>query len=64
MLLPVRDLAGRARIRRDERGDVPGWVLITVMTVALVGAIWAVADDQLTDDAAQRARLGGQGLRC
>ena len=34
--------------RRDERGDVPGWVMITVMTVAVVGAIWAVADDQLT----------------
>lgn len=37
-----------ARERRDERGDVPGWVMITVMTVAIVGAIWAVADDQLT----------------
>ena len=34
--------------RLDERGDVPGWVMITVMTVAIVGAIWAVADDQLT----------------
>ena len=34
--------------RRDERGDVPGWVMITVMTVAVVGAIWAVADEQLT----------------
>ena len=34
--------------RRDERGDVPGWVMITVMTVAIVGGIWAGADDQLT----------------
>ena len=34
--------------RRDERGDVPGWVMITVMTVAIVGGIWAVADEQLT----------------
>ena len=24
---------------RDERGDVPGWVMITVMTAALVLAI-------------------------
>ena len=24
----------------DERGDVPGWVLITGMTVALVMVIW------------------------
>jgi hypothetical protein len=30
-----------------ERGDVPGWVLITVMTAGLVVAIWAVAADQL-----------------
>lgn len=33
--------------RRDERGDVPGWVLITVMTAGLVGAIWAIAGPQL-----------------
>lgn len=33
--------------RRDERGDVPGWVLITVMTAGLVMAIWGVAKTQL-----------------
>lgn len=27
----------------DERGDVPGWVLITLMTAGLVVAIWAIA---------------------
>ena len=32
----------------DERGDVPGWVLVTVMTAGLVTAIWLIADDQLT----------------
>jgi hypothetical protein len=32
---------------RDERGDVPGWVLITVMTVGLVAIISAVAGDEL-----------------
>ena len=32
---------------RDERGDVPGWVLITVMTAGLVAALWAVAGPQL-----------------
>jgi hypothetical protein len=32
---------------RDERGDVPGWVLITVMTAGLVVAVWSVADGQL-----------------
>ncbi|WP_432477178.1 hypothetical protein [Nocardioides sp. GXQ0305] len=34
--------------RRDDRGDVPGWVLITVMTVGLVAIISAVAGDELT----------------
>jgi hypothetical protein len=34
--------------RRDERGDVPGWVLITVMTAGLVSVLWAVAGDTLS----------------
>ena len=42
LLLLVRPLG-----RRDERGDVPGWVLVTVMTAGLVMAIWCLADDQL-----------------
>jgi hypothetical protein len=35
------------RPARKERGDVPGWVLITVMTAGLVVLIWGVAGDQL-----------------
>ena len=35
------------RRRRDERGDVPGWVLVTVMTAGLVMVIWGVAQTQL-----------------
>ena len=31
----------------DERGDVPGWVLITLMTAGLVVAIWALAGPAL-----------------
>jgi hypothetical protein len=31
----------------NERGDVPGWVLIVLMTSALVIAIWGVARDRL-----------------
>ncbi len=31
----------------DDRGDVPGWVLIVLMTSALVVAIWGVARDRL-----------------
>ena len=33
--------------KRDQRGDVPGWVLITVMTAGLVAALWLVAEPQL-----------------
>jgi len=32
-------LAERVRGKDPERGDVPGWVMITVMTAALVLAI-------------------------
>jgi hypothetical protein len=32
----------------DERGDVPGWVLVVLMTTGLVTAIWAIAKPNLT----------------
>lgn len=32
---------------RDDRGDVPGWVLVTVMTAGLVAALTTVAQDEL-----------------
>jgi hypothetical protein len=32
-----------------ERGDVPGWVLITLMTAGLVTVLWAVAGPKLKD---------------
>jgi hypothetical protein len=35
------------RLSRDERGDVPGWVLITLMTAGLVVVIWALAGPAL-----------------
>lgn len=31
----------------DERGDVPGWVMITVMTAGLVAILTTVAGPQL-----------------
>ena len=37
----------KPRQARRERGDVPGWVLITVMTAGLVVAIWQLAGTQL-----------------
>ncbi len=30
-----------------ERGDVPGWVLITMMTAGIVTALWALAGPML-----------------
>jgi len=48
LMLLLLALTLRVRERtRDERGDVPGWVLITVMTAGLVAALWAVAGPQL-----------------
>ncbi len=32
-----------------ERGDVPGWVLVTVMTAGLVAALWIFAEPLLTE---------------
>lgn len=36
-------------LRDDETGDVPGWVLVTLMTAGLVVLIWAVAGPALSD---------------
>lgn len=36
-----------ARIQ-DDTGDVPGWVLITLMTAGLVVVIWALAGPALS----------------
>jgi hypothetical protein len=33
----------------DDRGDVPGWVLVTLMTAGLVIALWAIAGPALID---------------
>jgi hypothetical protein len=34
--------------QQTDRGDVPGWVLITLMTAGLVVVIWAVAGPALS----------------
>lgn len=53
MLVPVVllqallvDRLTRAGEHRD-RGDVPGWVLITLMTAGIVAIIWGFAEDRL-----------------
>lgn len=47
---PLRELPQRLRVwaSESERGDVPGWVLITIMTAGLVAALWLVAEPLLT----------------
>ena len=43
-------LALRLKSKQDdaERGDVPGWVMITMMSAVLVAAILAIAQPALT----------------
>lgn len=38
-----------AETRDDERGDVPGWVMITLMSAVLVAGLLAIAGPALTD---------------
>lgn len=50
------------RHSRSDRGDVPGWVLITVMTAALVVALWALAGEAFTNfftDSMNKVRNAG-----
>ncbi|WP_426567064.1 hypothetical protein ACPPVT_05710 [Angustibacter sp. McL0619] len=47
-----RSVAERVRTATGappDRGDVPGWVLVTIMTAGLVAALWAVAGPTLND---------------
>lgn len=41
--------AAQHRVPRGDVGDVPGWVLVTLMTAGLVLALWAVAGPALTE---------------
>lgn len=39
----------QSRLAHDrERGDVPGWVMIVIMTAGLVIVIWALAGEALS----------------
>ena len=42
-----RYVALSAQRARDERGDVPGWVMVTVMTVGLAMVIFTFAEEPL-----------------
>lgn len=50
LLLTLQSLvAERASGEDRERGDVPGWVLITLMTAGIVAIIWGFAEDRLLE---------------
>ena len=42
-ILAWRAAASRRRLFRSERGDVPAWVLITIMSAGSDIALWALA---------------------
>lgn len=43
----TRAMLRRTAVGDPERGDVPGWVLITLMTAGLVTVLWGVAGPRL-----------------
>lgn len=49
--MPLVRLLVAAQLRLStagrDRGDVPGWVLVTIMTAGLVTVLWALAGDRL-----------------
>lgn len=49
LVVSLRDRISDARTREPERGDVPGWVLITLMTAGIVTVLWAFAGPRLLD---------------
>lgn len=47
LMLAIGIAALRGRVDRDDRGDVPGWVMVTVMTAGLCAALVKIAGPQL-----------------
>lgn len=58
-LLYVKAMVRLGELKND-RGDVPGWVLVAVMTAGLVTALWFLADGVL-GGVLRRAVRGVQG---
>ena len=48
MRVRLRRALANSRLR-DERGDVPGWVLVTIMTAGIVAVLWQFAEPYLRD---------------
>ncbi|HEV2890567.1 MAG TPA: hypothetical protein VGX28_09340 [Frankiaceae bacterium] len=60
-------LLTRAAGTDRERGDVPGWVLITLMTAVIVAGIWGFAQGALQnilESALCTIGVNGSGANC
>lgn len=60
-------LLARAAGTDRERGDVPGWVLITLMTAVIVAGIWGFAQGALQnilESALCTIGVNGSGADC
>ena len=56
-----------SRVGDGERGDVPGWVLITLMTAVIVAGIWGFAQGALQnilEAALCTIGVGDSGANC
>lgn len=42
-----RTVCAVARLQEEQRGDVPGWVMITLMSAVLVAGLLAIAQPAL-----------------
>jgi len=52
-------LRRRISIGGRDRGDVPGWVLITLMTVGIVMALWVIAEPKLSSMLGSALNISG-----
>lgn len=52
-------LRQRLSLVGDDRGDVPGWVLITLMTAGIVMALWIVAEPKLSSLLSSALNISG-----
>jgi hypothetical protein len=47
LYLTWQHVRSRLQGQPTDRGDVPGWVLVTLMTAGIVTALWVVAEPTL-----------------
>jgi hypothetical protein len=59
LLSAVGDWLVRRRVDHDDRGDVPGWVLVTLMTAGIVMALWIVAEPKLSSLLSNALNISG-----